>query len=264
MQARELDEEIPAGERGANLFEEYLDNIERLVSTIRTKQKEKIVEAAEIIVDSTLSGGALYIFGAGHSSMMASELAFRAGGFALANPIYYEGLMLNARPIHKTVLAERLESVGELIMEGINLSCVDTLLVASVSGRNAAPLEVAMIGKKMGAKLIALTSLEYSRSISSRHISGKRLFELEPDLILDLCCPLGDATIDLEGFEQKIKPVSTISGHIILNSVIVEVVEMLIREKIDPLPVYMSANLDQGKHFNDRVMEAYRSRINYL
>ncbi|HAA86145.1 MAG TPA: hypothetical protein DCE14_07365 [Kosmotogaceae bacterium] len=246
------------------MFERYLSNISSLISTIRDTQKESIKKAAQIIADSTLEGGALYAFGAGHSDMMASEITYRAGGFALANPIYYEGLMLNVKPVTKTTLAERTEGIGKIIMEGIQLTPKDTLLVASVSGRNAAPIEVAMVGKEQGAKLIVLTSLEYSNSVTSRHSSGKRLFELEPDVILDYCCPPGDATIKLEGFEQKIGPVSTICGHIILNSVIVEVVEILIEKGIDPLPIYMSANLDQGKAFNDKIMEAYKSRIRYL
>ncbi len=196
--------------------------------------------------------------------MMASEMAFRAGGFALANPIYYEGLMLNIKPIQKAVLAERIEGIGELIMEGVKLSSKDTLLVASVSGRNAAPVEVAMIGKKMGAKLIALTSLNYSRNVESRHSSGKRLFELDPDVILDLCCPPGDATIKFDGYEQRVGPVSTICGHIILNSMIVEVVAALVKRRLDPLPVLMSADLDHGMASNNRVMEAYRDRITYI
>ncbi len=246
------------------MYERYLDNIEALISVIRETQAENIKRAAEIIAESTIAGGALYVFGAGHSDMMASEITYRAGGFALANPIYYEGLMLNVKPVLKTTLAERMEGIGKVIMEGVDLTPRDTLIVASVSGRNSAPIEVATIGKEKGAKLIALTSLEYSKSVTSRHSSGKRLFELEPDVVLDLCCPPGDATIKLEGFEQKIGPVSTICGHIILNSVIVGVVEILIEKKIDPLPIYMSANLDQGKAFNDIIMEAYKDRIRYL
>ncbi len=246
------------------MLEKYMDKIETLITTIRTTQTDNIIRAAEIIAESTLAGGALYIFGAGHSDMMASEIAYRAGGFALANPIYYEGLRLDAKPILKTTLVERLEGIGRVIMEGVNLTPKDTLLVASVSGRNAAPIEVAMIGKERGAKLIALTSLAYSQSVKSRHSSGKRLFELQPDVLLDYCCPSGDTTIEVEGFEQKIGPVSTICGHIILNSVIVEVVEMLIEKKLDPLPIYMSANLDHGETFNNKIIQVYRDRIKYL
>jgi len=117
-------------------------------------------------------------------------------------------------------------------MDGSPVSKKDVVLVASVSGRNAAPIEVVLISKERGAKLIVLTSTEFSKSIESKHSSGERLFELNNDALLDYCCPPGDTTISLEEYPQKIRPVSTICGHYMLNAMIVGVIDNLTNAKV--------------------------------
>lgn len=246
------------------LIERYFKEVEEVLKKVRNTQYDNIKKASDLISESIIHGGALYVFGAGHTGMMTEEIVYRAGGLALVNPILSEGLMLNVRPITKTTVLERLEGVGEVIMERSPIGKKDVVLVASVSGRNAAPVEVAMISKERGAKLIVLTSIEFSKSVESRHSSGKRLFELNHDVILDYCCPPGDATISLEGFPQRIGPVSTISGHYMLNAMIVGVIDNLAKAKIDPLPVFMSANLDGGEEFNNKILERYKDRLFYL
>lgn len=246
------------------LIERYFKEVEEVLKKVRNTQYDNIKKASDLISESIIHDGTLYVFGAGHTGMMTEEIVYRAGGLVLVNPILSEGLMLNVRPITKTTVLERLEGVGKVIMERSPIGKKDVVLVASVSGRNAAPVEVAMISKERGAKLIVLTSIEFSKSVESRHSSGKRLFELNHDVILDYCCPSGDATISLEGFPQRIGPVSTISGHYMLNAMIVGVIDNLVKAKIDPLPVFMSANLDGGKEFNNKILERYKDRLFYL
>ncbi len=246
------------------LIERYFKEVEEVLKKVRDTQYNNIKKASDLISESIIHGGALYVFGAGHSGMMAEEIVYRAGGLVLVNPILSEGLMLNVRPVTKTTVLERLEGVGKVIMERSPIGKDDVVLVASVSGRNAAPIEVALISKERGAKLIVLTSTEFSKSVESRHSSGKRLFELDHDAMLDYCCPPGDATISLEEYPQKIGPVSTICGHYMLNAMIVGVIDNLTKAKIDPLPVFMSANLDGGKEFNSKILEKYKDRLFYM
>ncbi|WP_236911772.1 SIS domain-containing protein [Clostridium sp. Cult1] len=61
----------------------------------------------------------------------------------------------------------------------------DIIVIVSNSGRNAVPVEMAMLAKEKGIYVIALTSLKHSQSVESRHESGKRLFELA-DLVIDM------------------------------------------------------------------------------
>ncbi len=62
------------------------------------------------------------------------------------------------------------------------------MVITSNSGRNAVPVEMAMLAAEHGIYTIALTSLKHSQSVESRHPSGKRLFEIA-DLVLDNCAP---------------------------------------------------------------------------
>jgi uncharacterized phosphosugar-binding protein len=89
-----------------------------------------------------------------------------------------------------------------------------------------------------------------------------RLFEVA-DLVLDNRAPVGDALIELPGLNQKVGPVSTITGAVILNAIVVRVAEILM-EKTGDAPVFLSANLDGGDEHNQRWLEHYRGRLTYL
>jgi len=45
---------------------------------------------------------------------------------------------------------------------------------------------------------------------------------------------------------------------------IVGVIDNLTKAKVDPLPVFMSANLDGGKEFNSKILEKYKDRLFYM
>ncbi len=244
-----------------NLSDRYFDEIERLLKKVR-EQLPKIKEVAKVIADVIEGGGAVYVFGASHSGIMAEELFYRAGGLMLVNPIFAPGLMLNVRPVTLTSALEKLPGYGNVILRNSGITPKDILIVASVSGRNAVPVDVAMEAKKMDIKVIVLTSLAYTDSVTSRHPSGKKLVDLG-DYILDYCGVPGDAILDVEGIPQKIGPTSSVTGLVILNSLIVGVIGELIERGIVP-PVFMSVNLDEGAELNEKLMERYRDRIRYL
>ena len=66
---------------------DYSNKIQALIRKIIKEESNKISIAANIIKESYLKGGQLYVFGTGHSHMMAEESFHRAGGFAAACPI---------------------------------------------------------------------------------------------------------------------------------------------------------------------------------
>lgn len=57
-----------------------------------------------------------------------------------------------------------------------------------------------MEAKKLGANVIALTSMEHSQSVSSRHKSGKNIYEIA-DVTIDNHAPKGDAAYRMEGVD---------------------------------------------------------------
>jgi len=245
------------------IFEQYYKSINDCLSKIMDTQKEDILKAAHIVTDSIKDGGSLYVFGATHAGIITEELIYRAGGLMLVNPIFAPDLVTNVRPISNTTKVENLSGYAKIIIEGSNLSEKDVLLIHSVSGRNIVPIEAAMECKKIGAKLIVLTNLSFSQKVKSRHPSGKRLFEIDPDVVLDNCGVPGDASVEIKGVKQKVGSTSSIAGCFIANSIIIEVVGNLVNSGITP-PVFTSANLDKGNEMNKRMLEEYKDRIKYL
>jgi uncharacterized phosphosugar-binding protein len=171
-------------------------------------------------------------------------------------------LTCDVRPITLTSTLERLDGYAAAAIREVPIQPGDVLIVHSVSGRNAAPVEVALYGKERGARVIALTSLDYSQSVHPRSRTGKRLFEVA-DLVIDNGAPRGDAVVQLPGFAQPVSPVSTILGAAILHAIVAEACAILLERGIQP-PVFLSANLEGGDEHNARLMSRYRGRVLYL
>lgn len=232
-----------------------LDAVEQDIELIR--------KAADILYDSIKTGGRIFIFGCGHSVILAEEMFFRAGGLVFWNPIHAPGLTMDVRPITYTSSVERLEGYGQVIVEREGLRKGDVLVIVSTAGRNPVPIDVALAAKAKGIKVVALTSLEYSRGVDSRHSSGKKLYEIA-DLVIDNHAPLGDAVGHLPEKNYKFGGVSTITGSYILHAIEGEIADRMIAEGKEP-PFFLSANLpgaEPDRH-NVRLLQEYADRITY-
>jgi len=124
------------------------------------------------------------------------------------------------------------------------------------------PVQLALDARDAGVYTIAITSVTYSSAETSRHPSGKRLFEV-CDLVIDNHGCIGDAELEIEGFDGKVSPTSTVTGAAIINAIVAEAVAEFVARGVEP-PVFMSANLDGGDEYNARIMERYREFIRYL
>ncbi len=136
------------------------------------------------------------------------------------------------------------------------------LILHSVSGRNPVIIDLALAAKEKGVKIIALTNKTYSQSVTSRHSSGLRLFEVA-DLVIDNHGEIGDAGCQIKGMDQKVGPTSTVIGATILNTIIVEVCQQLKQAGIDYPPIFYSANMDGGDELNQSLFEQYKEAIHY-
>jgi uncharacterized phosphosugar-binding protein len=241
---------------------DYISQVLRLLQETYARQQETLQTAATWIADALASDGVLYVFGASHAGIITEELTYRAGGLVPVSPIFIPGLTCDVRPLPLTSVLERIDGYALAAVKHIPISPSDVVLVHSVSGRNAAPVEVALYAKQQGAKVIALTALGYSQSVSPRSSTGYRLFEVA-DLVIDNGAPRGDAIVQLPGFPQPIAPVSTVLGAALVNAVVAEACAILLERGITP-PVFMSANLDGGDAHNAKLMERYRGRVLYL
>lgn len=217
--------------------------------------------AAEIISAALEAGGVIHAFGTGHSSLLAQELFYRAGGLVAINPILDPRLGFECGAFESTAFERTADGAAELSAKA-GFRPGDAGIVISNSGANPLPVEMAIRMKTAGLKVVALTNIAQSRATTSRHASGKRLFELA-DAVLDNYAPAGDSTVDLKGMRVRLGPLSTIVGASILHAVIVEAAEML-AAKGRPPAAFSSANTgDVTADELRRRAEAYQDRIRY-
>lgn len=72
------------------------------------------------------------------------------------------------------------------------------------------------------------------------------------DVILDNRGGEGDSAIAINGLDVKSGATSAIIGLLILNCVILESIEIMVSKGFKP-PIFMSANIDGGPEFNQRL-----------
>lgn len=241
-------------------YERYFEQVQSKLKTV-FGQAEKIETAATWIAESFSKDGFIYTSGTGHSHIFAEEIFYRAGGFARVVAILDEALMLHKDASYSTEV-ERMEGYAAKLLEEYPISEKDIFIISSNSGRNTVSIEMAMIAKEKGAKVIVITNLKHTQSVNSRHPSGKRLFEIA-DLYFDNGGEIGDASVALEGLDFKVGATSTSTGAVILQSIMVQAAENLIQRGIDP-EVFSSSNSDEGEEHNERLIVKYKGKIKGL
>jgi uncharacterized phosphosugar-binding protein len=243
-------------------IDRYFSIVQETLNEALRNGKESMVQAARLFADTVTSGSTIYITGCSHSSIFAQEVFYRAGGFMLMNPIFLPGMTLETPPVTRTTKLERLPGYAEIIMSETPVKQGDTIVIASVSGRNDVPVEIALWAREHGVKVVALTSVVYSQNVQSRHKSGQRLMELA-DCVLDVMSPPGDAALDIPGLPVRTAPTSTVIGVTMLHAVISETIQLLLERGFEP-PVFLSANLDGADEKNRQMLEQYKDRIHYM
>ena len=225
-------------------------------------QRDIFAAVSERLAEAVETKHNIFVFGCSHAGILAEEVFYRTGGLAVINPIFFPGMMLNTRPVTMTSSLERLPGLGKIIFEKNRVAEGDVLILHSVSGRNSVPVDMALCAAGKGVTTVAITNLNYSRAVNSRHPSGKRLFEV-CDFVIDNMGDVGDAAVEIDGLPEKIGPTSTAVGAALINALVIDSVNKMIRDGIVP-PVLMSANIDGGDEHNERVFKEYADNIFYM
>ncbi len=244
-----------------SLRQTYRDRILGIIDRLIEQEAAAFDKARDAIARTLAAGGLLHVAGSGHSHMLAEEVFYRAGGIAAAQAILDDDLMLH-RGAERSTRLERETGHAARVLKDYRILPGDTVVVASNSGRNAYPVELAQIARECGATVIALTSLTHARAVESRHPSGKRLFELA-DIVLDNGGVYGDGVLDVPGVPDRMGPTSSIVGIWLLNALIAEAVEKVTAEGIT-VDVYRSANADSTDDAAHAIVERWRPRIRGL
>jgi len=228
----------------------YFDVIKNLIPILE-EEEDNIRKASHIISESIMKGGIVQTFGSGHSYAASIEIAGRAGGLLPVKAVYEETFGRY----------ERIEGVGTEFAQYWDLRENDCVIIISNSGRNPFIVELALYVKSKNVPLIAVTALEVSKKTSSRHSSGKRLFELA-DVVLDNHSIEGDAAVEIEGLQTKVGGTSSIAADLLLNQTVVFAIEEMLSNGFTP-PVLMSDNIDGGPEFNQKLKEKYKETYGY-
>lgn len=235
----------------------YFDNLTALLKTTLDSQKAAMDEAARRIADCFRKGGMLYTFGTGHGHLLALEIFYRAGGMAKVCPILDEKLMLHISAAGSTQ-EERREDWVDRLLERYPIGQNDVLIDISNSGRNAVPVLLCKAAQARGACVIALTSLNHSKAVTSRNSEGLRLFEIA-DLVLDNGGVLGDASYQAADGAMT-GPTSTAVGAAILQAIVCRVKELSLEEGFEA-DFFKSSNVDGGDAWNDQLIAKYKDSI---
>ena len=240
---------------------EYIEKTKKIIEQIEENCSENIESAARLCSQALMNNRRIFLFGTGHSHMLCEELFYRAGGLLNIQPILIEELMLHISASESTE-KEREEGLAEKIFQSYGISSSDVIVIISNSGRNGVVVDMALLCKERGVNVIALTSLQHSLTGKSRHKCGKRLCEIA-DVVLDNCGCLGDACIEVSGVSGKICATSTVTGALILNSVVARAVEICAENGFNP-EHFCSANVDGGDEINNKLIAKYKKEIKHL
>lgn len=212
---------------------------------------------AEVIVN----GGVVHIFGTGHSKAFAMEMSNRAGGLVPMHMMSIDDLWRSKNApddIHDPSI-ERDPAVAHDLLQLYDIRPEDGVIIVSNSGRNGALVEMALLMKQRGLPLICVTSLAHTQSVTSRHPSGKRLFEVA-DVVIDNCGPIGDALLEAPELATRVCSISSVTGAVIAQCLTAEITRNLIEAGVE-VPILMSANVDGADEFNQRLTARYAGRI---
>lgn len=211
---------------------DYLQRCRQLVDIVE-RQQAAIQQAADWFAQTILAGRMVHLFGSGHSRILVEEMWPRYGSFPGFNPIVelslsFHNLVVGPNGQRQAMFLENVSGLAERILRNFDLSPLDSALVASSSGCNVVPVEMAEQFRQRGIKVVAIISREHSEASASRHPSGKKLQDFA-DLVLDTGAPVGDAMVKIDGLDTPVAPGSTIGGCLLINSIKAEVAARLVQ-----------------------------------
>lgn len=139
-------------------------------------------------------------------------------------------------------------------------------MLINVNGINAVTIDTALECRKRGVTVIAVTSREFAEGVTpgipARHPSNQNLCDLA-DVVIDAHAPPGDAVVDIDGFDRKVASVSTVINIYIVQSLVAEVVDRIVKTGAAP-EVWYSGNMAGADKINAPLFEKYRPLVKHL
>ena len=242
------------------MMDVYFEKMKETLGVIEKTQRENIILAAKAVADSLENGGMWHVLDTGH--MLMHEGVGRTGGMMALKPIMVTCEVNNPTrprkiPGKSTMYYTQVPGFAQFVLNRANLQQGDVLIVGSVSGYEVFPVDVALTAREMGVTTIAFTSVAYSRTLTSRHPSGKRLFEV-CDIVLDNCAKAGDTLVPCEALGIEVCPSSGIGASYLMWALQASVMEELIARGKKP-SVFLSNHAPGAAEHTRMAREQYET-----
>jgi uncharacterized phosphosugar-binding protein len=247
-------------EHSYNTFDHYLRAINELQMRVVESQRASLIQVAEKMAETTQRNQRIFLFGTGHSHLLAEEGFYRAGGLANVVPILSEHFMLHHLPELGSRL-ERTPGLAELILDRYVPVAGEMLFVFSNSGVNHLPVEITLRGQERGMFVVGISSLAYAQQAPLSDL-GMRL-DQAVDLALDNGGIPGDALLELPDFPWRVAPSSTVIGALLWNCLISETARLLLASGTEP-PIFVSINVQGAAEHNQALLKKWRPRNIHL
>jgi uncharacterized phosphosugar-binding protein len=241
-------------------LDDYLQAIGEIQVRVLVGQRAKLLETAARMAETTRKDLRIFLFGTGHSHLLAEEGFYRAGGLANVVPILLEHTMLHSLPNLGSRI-ERTPGLADLILDRYDPQLEEMLFVFSNSGVNQLPVEMSLRGRERGLFVVSVSSFEYARQAPLSDL-GQRL-DQSADLALDNGGLPGDALLDLEGFPWRVAPSSTVISALLWNSLVAETARLLLESGFEP-PIFASLNVAGAAQHNQGLLDKWRPRNIHL
>lgn len=240
------------------MMDVYFQKMKETLGVIERTQRKGILQAAKAVADSLENNGMWHVLDTGH--MLMHEAVGRTGGMMALKPIMITCEVSNPTrqrtiPGKNTMYYTQIPGFARFVLNRANLKAGDVLIVGSVSGYEVFPVDVALIAKEMGVTTIAFTSVAYSRELTSRHPSGKKLYEV-CDIVLDNCAKAGDTLVPCPELGIEVCPSSGIGASYLRWALQVSVMEELLARGKTP-SVYLSNHAPGATEHNRQARERY-------
>src|SRR5438067_5956298 len=217
----------------------YFRAVAELQHRVLETQRPLLEQVAQRMADTIIARGRIFVFGTGHSHMLAEEGYARAGGLLSVVPIFYAALMLH-ESVPLSAKIERTPGLAGDLLDRAGIKPGEMLFVYSNSGVNHLPVEMALEAKKRGAVTVTVGSIAFAR-VAPLSTIGQRLADV-CDFAIDNGGVPGDGIVTVPGLEWKVGPTSTVIGALIWNALVVETTLRLQKAKGDA-PVGVSFNM---------------------
>ncbi|MEI6084189.1 MAG: sugar isomerase domain-containing protein [Verrucomicrobiota bacterium] len=235
----------------------YLTAVRAVLTHLENSQLPAVERAADLVVHALQNNGVIYCWEIGHG--IQGDFIHRAGGLAAVQHFHCRLDLSDKSPAsHARTNPDRDLETIRFGVQTSNLRAGDVLVLGSVSGKNRAPVELALACRARGVKTIGLTSLAYTQKVESLHPSGQKLCDVV-DVVLDNGAPYGDAAVAIPGYADKLLPVSGVACAVIGHMLWGRVMEKMAAAGT-PATVFQSVNRPTGVEDLKAAEKQYNAR----